>query len=139
MYPIKLETDANGTLLVTCPDLPELTTWGDDREDSLLRAADAIEEALAARIAHREQIPEPSPARSRPIPRLPPLTEAKVALYRVAHQAGISKAELGRRLGWHAPQVDRLFDLNHNSRIEQIDQALRSLGKQLVLSVRDAA
>ena len=64
---------------------------------------------------------------------------AKVALYRVAHHAGISKAELGRRLGWHAPQVDRLFDLNHNSRIEQIDQALRSLGKQLVLSVRDAA
>jgi antitoxin HicB len=67
------------------------------------------------------------------------LTEAKVALYREARNAGISKAELGRRLGWHAPQIDRLFDLNHHSRIEQIDQALRALGKRSVVSVRDAA
>ncbi|HEY8874085.1 MAG TPA: hypothetical protein VIM52_13725 [Stellaceae bacterium] len=51
----------------------------------------------------------------------------------------MTKAELGRRLGWHAPQVDRLFDLRHRSKIEQIDQALRILGKQLVVSVQDAA
>ena len=35
--------------------------------------------------------------------------------------AGIGKAELGRRLGWHGPQIDRLLDLNHPSKIEQID------------------
>ena len=71
---------------------------------------------------------------------LPPLTDAKVALYRAALSAGISTAELGRRLGWHAPpQIDRLFDLNHHSRIEQIDQALRALGKRLIVSVSDAA
>ena len=27
-YPIKLEPDDNGTLLVTCPALPEVTTFG---------------------------------------------------------------------------------------------------------------
>jgi antitoxin HicB len=160
MYPVVLEPDDNGTWLVICPDLPEVTTWGEDREDALRHAADAIEEALAARMAHREPIPEPSrnkatststgrrklnlpiAAKAKPatrIPTLPPLTEAKVALYRAAHSAGISKAELGRRLGWHAPQIDRLFDLNHHSRIEQIDQALRALGKRIVVSVRDAA
>jgi antitoxin HicB len=147
MYPIVLEPDANGTLLVTCPDLPEVTTWGEDEEDALRHAADAIEEALAARMAHREPIPEPSrkqiaAAQGMPatrIPSLPPLTDAKVALYRAAHSAGISKAELGRRLGWHAPQIDRLFDLNHHSRIEQIDQALRVLGKRLIVGVQDAA
>jgi antitoxin HicB len=160
MYPVVLEPDDNGTWLVTCPDLPEVTTWGEDQEDALRHAADAIEEALAARMAHREPIPEPSrgkalaastgrrqpklriAAKPKPatwIPTLPPLTEAKVALYREARNAGISKAELGRRLGWHAPQIDRLFDLNHHSRIEQIDQALRALGKRIVVSVRDAA
>ncbi len=160
MYPVLLEPDDNGTWLVTCPDLPEVTTWGEDEEDALRHAADAIEEALAARMARREAIPEParqqttaastgrrkikSPtaAKAKPasrVPSLPPLSDAKVALYRAAHSAGISKAELGRRLGWHAPQIDRLFDLNHHSRIEQIDQALRALGKQLVVSVRDAA
>jgi antitoxin HicB len=160
MYPVVLEPDDNGTWLVICPDLPEVTTWGEDQEDALRHAADAIEEALAARMAHREPLPEPSrrpamvvstgrrklnlPIAAKPkaaiwIPALPPLTEAKVALYRAAHSAGISKAELGRRLGWHAPQIDRLFDLNHHSRIEQIDQALRALGKRLVLSVQNAA
>jgi antitoxin HicB len=139
MYPVSLEPDENGTLLVTCPDLPELTTWGEDEGDALQRAADAIEEALAARIAHRDDIPEPSAGRGRPVPSLPPLTVAKVALYRAALTSGVTKAELGRRLGWHAPQVDRLFDLRHRSKIEQIDQALRILGKQLVVSVQDAA
>lgn len=139
MYPVSLEPDENGTLLVTCPDLPELATWGEDEGDSLRRAADAIEEALAARIAHRDDIPEPSAARGRPVPSLPPLTVAKVALYRAALTSGVTKAELGRRLGWHAPQIDRLFDLRHRSKIEQIDQALRILGKQLVVSVQDAA
>jgi antitoxin HicB len=139
MYPVSLEPDENGTLLVTCPDLPELTTWGEDEGDALQRAADAIEEALAARIAHRDDIPEPSAARGRPVPSLPPLTAAKVSLYRAALTSGMTKAELGRRLGWHAPQIDRLFDLRHRSKIEQIDQALRILGKQLVVSVQDAA
>jgi antitoxin HicB len=141
MYPVVFERDDNGTVLVTCPDLPEVTTWGEDEDDAVRRAADAIEEALAARMARREAIPAPSQTRSPVIgmPVLPPLTEAKIALYQAAYDAEITKAELGRRLGWHAPQVDRLFDLNHQSRIEQIDQALRILGKRLVVRVQDAA
>jgi antitoxin HicB len=51
----------------------------------------------------------------------------------------VSKAELVRRLGWHGPQVDRIFDLNHRSTIEHIDQALRVTGKRLEVSVQDAA
>ena len=139
MYPVILEPDDNATLLVTCPDLPEVTSWGEDEEDALRHASDAIEEALAARIAHRDNIPDPSAARGRPVPNLPPLTVAKVSLYRAARASGVSKAELGRRLGWHAPQIDRLFDLRHRSKIEQIDQALHMLGKRLVVTVQDAA
>jgi hypothetical protein len=35
--------------------------------------------------------------------------------------------------------VDRLLDLRHRSKIEQIDQALRAVGKILVVSVQDQA
>ena len=161
MYSVTIEPEHNGTFLVTCSDLPEVTTFGEDEEDAVRRAADAIEEALAARIARREDIPAPSrSANSRTVtlgPRrkvrlnlapsksnqrqvaLPPLTTAKVELYRVARAVGMTKAELGRRLGWHAAQVDRLFDLRHRSQIEQIDQALRTMGKRLDVSVHDAA
>jgi antitoxin HicB len=142
MYAVILTPDDNGTFLVTCPDLPEVTTFGEDAEDAMHRAIDAIEEALAARISRREEIPFPSLAVPEGCPqsvRLPPLTVAKVELYRAARAQGVSKAELARRLGWHGPQVDRLFDLNHRSTIEHIDQALRAIGKRLDVSVQDAA
>jgi antitoxin HicB len=149
MYSVTIEPDDNGTFLVTCPDLPEVTSFGDDEDDAVRRASDAIEEALAARIARSEEIPAASLSadrqaavvltRHRQMVTLPPLTTAKVELYRAARAAGMTKAELGRRLGWHAAQVDRLFDLRHRSQIEQIDQALRTMGKRLDVSVHDAA
>jgi antitoxin HicB len=138
-YPVILIPDDNGTILVTCPDFPEVTTFGEDREDALQRAADAVEEALAARIAHREEIPAASPARERPRVVLPLLTVAKVELYLTARAQGVTKAALGRRLDLHGPQVDRLFDVRHSSKIEQIDRALRTMGKRLEVRVSDVA
>ena len=138
-YPLLIEPDDNETLLVSCPDLPEVTTFGEDEEDALQRASDAIEEALAARMARHEHIPSASPLRGRKAAGLPPLTVAKVGLYLAMREAGIGKAELGRRLGWHGPQIDRLLDLRHRSKIEQIDQALRAVGKVLVVSVQNPA
>jgi hypothetical protein len=37
-YPIELTPDDNGTLLVICPDLPEVTTFASDRAEAPLRA-----------------------------------------------------------------------------------------------------
>ena len=58
-YPMALETD-DRTLLATSPDFPELTTFGDDREEAVARAVHALEEAIAARIHDRMYIPMPS-------------------------------------------------------------------------------
>ena len=71
-YPIDL-TDDDGTLLVTAPDFPELTTFGDDRDEAIARAADALEEAIAARISRGDPIPAPSEGGARLlIPAHPP-------------------------------------------------------------------
>jgi antitoxin HicB len=101
-------------------------TFDEDESDALLRAIDALETVLAARIDDREDIPLPSPAAGRPCVVLPALTTAKVLLYRAMREAGLRKADLVRRLGWHAPQIDRLLDLNHASRLDQIEAALGS-------------
>ncbi len=58
-YAVKLTKDDNGTILATVPDIPEAITFGEDQEDALARAADAIETAIMARIAAREDIPSP--------------------------------------------------------------------------------
>ena len=66
-YPIKLEHD-DGAVLVRAPDFPELTTtggFGDDRAEALMRAVGALEEAVAARISARQDIPVPSQGETR--------------------------------------------------------------------------
>ena len=133
-YPIVLEDD-DGTVLATSPDFPELTTFGDDRAEALERAVDALEEAIAARIHTGEEIPSPSLGRNRAT--LPTLTAIKVILYQGMKDQRIGKAELARRLGWHLPQVDRVLDVRHRSRLDRMDAALRAIGRHLEVSAVD--
>ena len=130
-YPITLEED-EGAVLATSPDFPELTTFGDDQDEAVTRAVQALEEAIAARIHDRRDIPPPSRGAAYAI--LPTLTSVKVMLYQGMRDQGITKAELARRLGWHLPQVDRVLDVQHRSWLDQIDAALGAIGQQLHVS-----
>ena len=127
-YPITLEED-DGTWLATSPDFPELTTFGDDREEAIARAVYALEEVIAARIHDRREIPTPSRGETYAV--LPTLTSVKVMLYQGMKEQGVGKAELARRLGWHMPQVDRVLDVQHGSRLDMMDAALGAIGKRL--------
>ena len=135
-YPIMLEDD-DGTLLATSPDFPELTTFGDDPEEAIARAVDALEEAIAARIHDRRDVPAPSRGETYAI--LPTLTSVKVMLYQGMRDQGVGKAELARRLGWHMPQVDRVLDVQHRSRLDMMDAALGAIGRQLHVSAATTA
>jgi len=138
-YPVKLERDTNGTILAGFPDVPEAHTFGDDREEALARAVDALETAFMGYMEDRRAIPKPSPFKRRTSVTLPALTEAKVALYSAMRAGRISKAELARRLNCHLPQVDRLLHLRHGSRLDQLEAAFRVLGKELSVQILDAA
>ena len=137
-YRIKLETDDNGTLLVTCPSLPEVTTFGDDQADATQHAVGAIEEAIASRMADGEDVPE-GQQRGPRLVRLPALTVLKVELYRQLRETGMTRAELARRLDWKRESVDRLFRLDHASRLEQLEAAFAALGRSVSVSVHVAA
>jgi antitoxin HicB len=138
-YHVKFSRDTNDTVLVEVPDVPGALTFGQDREEALLRAPDAIETVLIGYMADRRDIPMPRAGAKGPFATLPALTEAKLALYTAMRTAKMSKAELARRLNCHMPQVDRLLDLRHASRLDQMEAAFRALGKQLSVDVRDAA
>ncbi len=81
-YPVKLERDTNGTILVSFPDLPEAHTFGHDRAEALARAADALETALMGYVENRQAIPAPSPFKRGPYVALPASTEAKLLAVR---------------------------------------------------------
>ena len=91
---------------------------------------DALEEAVAARIHDRKDIPMPSPGGEVHV-LLPTLSAVKVILYQGMRDQNIGKAELARRLGWHLPQVDRVLNVNHHSRLDQMDAALGAIGRRL--------
>ena len=59
------------------------------------------------------------------------LESIKLGVYSEMMAQGIRKAELARRLGWKPPQVDRLFDLGHASRLDQLEAAAKALGRHI--------
>ena len=60
VYPAQLKRVASDEIVVSFRDLPECLTSGDDKEEALLEASDALEEAIAGRIDDGEPIPPPS-------------------------------------------------------------------------------
>ena len=132
-YPVQLKAE-DGGYVVTLPDIPYGATQGDNISDALARAEDFLEEAVLGMMAHDENVPLPSPADGRPTVALPALSAAKLEAYRAMHAAGLNKTQLAERLGWEPSQVTRLFGGIHASRLDQIEAALRALGRRLVVS-----
>jgi len=135
-YPYTIELD-DGTILLQFPDIAIAHTIGGTEEQAVSHAADALASAIYAIMEAKGDVPRPSPARGRPTVSLAPLDAAKVELYRTMRANKVTKAALARKLGWHPPQVDRLLDLRHTSKLDQIEKAFAVLGKEIELRVRD--
>ena len=144
-YPIRLRPASDWEpsdtgFVVDCRDLPELITQGEDEAEALAHAAEALELSIEVRIRLGEDIPEPSrPRKGEGVVGIAPLLAAKAALALALREAGISRSELARRLGVDEKDVRRLLDPRHGSKLPALDSALRALGKQLTIGVRDAA
>ena len=134
-YPVTLTPD-DGTVLVTFVDVPEAITFGADEEEALLNAIDALETGLSFYVDARKPLPIASKsAVGQKTVRPSALECAKLGVYQAMTEQGVKKAELARRLGWHMPQVDRLLDLRHASKLDQIEAAANVLGKHVHVTI----
>jgi antitoxin HicB len=137
-YPYTLEPDDN-TMLLQFPDIAIAHTVGKTGAQAIAHAEDALVSAISAIMDGKGDVPRPSPARGRPTVTLSPLDAAKVELYRAMRAGGVTKAELARRLDCHPPQVDRLLDLLHPSKLDRLERAFAALGKTIEIRIRNAA
>jgi antitoxin HicB len=138
-YAIKLE-DLGGEFMATCRDVPEFATVADDVEGALFASVDAMQVTLSGYVDDRRPIPVPTKAkRGEHLVALPVLTVAKIALFSAMLEQNAGKAKMARLLGVHLPQIDRLIDLTHGSKIEAIEHALSLLGRRIVLDVQQTA
>jgi antitoxin HicB len=140
-YQALFEPAEEGGFVVTFPGFEFGVTQGDTEEEALEMAADALALVIESYIEQGKPLPKPSQYRGRKYRtvRLPAMQAMKAELYREFLASGMRKVDLARRLGIPKTVVDRLFDLNHHSRLDQIEAAFRALGKELAIEVRGAA
>jgi antitoxin HicB len=81
-YAVKLTVAEEGGFVVTCRDLPQLITQGEDQADALAEAADAMDEVFAAYMQGGLPFLTPTKAkRGEHVVSPPAETVAKAALY----------------------------------------------------------
>jgi antitoxin HicB len=133
-YPVRLKAAEEGGYIVTFPDIPEAITQGENVEDALRHAADALETALEFYFDARRPVPAPSrPKRGQRVVELPVSVAAKVLLLNEMVRQKVRPAELARRIGTTPQEVNRLTNIRHSTRIDGVDSALRALGKRLIV------
>lgn len=135
-YPVILETDEDGSVIVSFPDFKEAITFGDNIEHALKNAKNSLEEAIYSYIATRNILPDPSEIINYSV-EANLLVNMKASLYSYMQANNIKKADLAKLLGKNQKQIDRILDLNHNSTIEQFELAFSALGKKLSLNIEE--
>jgi len=138
-YPARVTRDRAKRYVVTFPDMPRCATDGRTLAEALAEAPDALEEAVAHRVAEGLDIPSPSRCkRGQRCVSLSAQMSAKAALYLAVREAGITKSALARRLGVVEAEVRRMLDPRHNTRLRRLEDALRALGQRLVVHAEAA-
>jgi len=103
---------------------------------AIAMAADALITAMDFYVEDRRPVPMPSqPEVGDQVITLPASAWVKVLLLNAAIEQKISNAELGRRLGMTPSTVQRLFDLQHTTKLDALAAALNAIGKKLTITI----
>ena len=142
-YAALFEPAEEGGFVITFPDMEDAVSQGEDEQDAREMARDALITMIAYYIRHGKPVPEPRQQQPKGkkyrMIELPAMMALKTELYLAFQASGIRKTELARRLGIPKTTIDRLFDLNRRTRLDQIEAAFAALGKRLSIEVEDAA
>lgn len=132
--------DRRGNIVVSFPDVPEAITQGRGEAGALTMAEEALDLALLSYLERGEALPKPrAKARNLVEIAIAPDVAAKLAVLEVFAASGISKSELGRRIGKDEKEVRRILDPKHPTKLPALTAVLRALGKRLVVGIIEEA
>jgi antitoxin HicB len=140
-YPALFEPAEEGGFVITFPDVEGALSQGDDEQEAREMAVDALVTMIAHCIRHGKPVNLPTHPRGRKyrMIELPAIVSLKTELYIAFMKSGIRKVDLARRLEIPNTTVDRLFDFDNHTRLDQIEAAFAALGKRIDFEIRDAA
>jgi antitoxin HicB len=138
-YAAQFEPADEGGFVITFPDIPEIVTQAETPAEGVEMALDALQLALSGYIKRREAIPAPRIHYGGHIVHiaLPVVVDAKVALYELMRSKDRKKADLAKALNRQPSEIDRLLNLRHRSRMDDIESAFRILGATLSININD--
>ena len=137
-YPATLTpaTDIEGVFIVSFRDIPEALTQGDGQEEALFMAQDALITSMEFYFEDKRPVPLPSrPKKGEHLIELPVSIAAKVLLLNEMLASGIKNSTLAKALGVSQPEINRLINLKHSTKIDRIADALKVMGKNLEVRV----
>ena len=136
-FPATLTADLDdGGYIVSFRDLPEAITQGDSIESALQEACDCLEEAIAARIDDRLDIPQPSTAlENEYLVAVPMQTALKAALAIAMFESKMSQVQLAKVLQINEKEVRRILNPRHGTKLATMEKTLNVLGKKVVLCI----
>ncbi len=140
IFAASMEPDPEGGFLVTFPDVPEAITGGGTIPEARANAVEALGLALRGYLALGGPLPKAT-AKRKGLVAIPvdAVTALKLAVVETFNASGLSKRELARRLGKAETEARRILDPDHPTKLPLLQAALAALGKEIVVSVRDAA
>lgn len=138
VYPYTVYQSEDGAWQVRFPDVPAALTEGESQEEAHALAQDALLAALGGLAKLKRKLPEPS-TKGDFFVIVGMLESAKLALYQAMREAGLNNVTLAHRLGKQEGEVRRMLDLDHQTKIGTLENALWQLGKQMVSEIREAA
>nr|WP_316657163.1 type II toxin-antitoxin system HicB family antitoxin [uncultured Gellertiella sp.] len=137
-YFARIEADADAGFLVTFPDVPEAITHGINWAEALRSAAEALGLALRGLAVEGRDLPKPETREGVPV--CVDVADAlKLAVIYAFRRAGITKTELARRLSRTETEARRILDPDHGTKPGLLQEALRVLGKTVLVTIHDLA
>ena len=139
-YRYELEEQENGWWMVRFPGVPEALTEGATQVEAVAHALDCLVTALEGYMKAGAPIPRKGATQvGRNHISLPSLVTAKLAVYETMRKLGWSKVRLAGELGMSENSVRRLLDLNHNSHLWIVDEALAKMNAELSIDLPKAS
>ena len=137
-YPAKIAKTRNGVFDVQFLGLEEAFTEGDTFGEALRNASEVLSGVVLSRIAHEMDVPEPKRGlKGKDIHYVLPDAKTQSALVVRSAFDGRNVAQIARDLDTSWPAVNRLRDPSHWPTLKLLDRAMKAVGKELVITIRN--
>lgn len=136
-YPATIDANEEGGFIANFRDVPEAITEAWDLEELETNARDALITAIDFYIEDGREFPPASDFQTGEIAvDLPASVIAKVLLLNTMVKEKVRPVDLARKMNIKPQEATRIIDVRHATKIDTIQNALKALGKDLVLELR---